>query len=246
MSRNMRAITILTFLCATVAAHAADAFDLKVANIDVLQDKNVQAEIGITPGQLKTMNVYAAQYTAQNKAKIDEYQKAKKQIDKAFSDFHNAQYIGLRTNVLKTLSPNQIKRLRELTIQAAGPRALLDVVVWDKVGVPDDKNHTKYGQFCTAIRDGDQKIAGIKQKVSDVVKAKYKNQKPPKTKKETDALRIRVNDDLATEMKKHEGELANILKTSEAKTSQMIPKKYLDSLKSLMGKKYEAPKKKGK
>jgi hypothetical protein len=238
----MRAITILTFLCASVAAHAADAFDLKVANIDVLQDKNVQAEIGITPGQLKTMNVYAAQYTAQNKAKVDEYQKAKKQIDKAFTDFHTSQYIGLRTNVLKTLSPNQIKRLRELTLQAAGPRALLDKAVADKVGIPTPA----YSNFCTAIREGDQKIAAIKQKVSDAVKAKYKNQKPPKTKKESDDLRAKVNADLAAEMKKHEGELANILKTSEAKTSQIISKKYLDSLKALMGKKYEAPKKKGK
>ena len=242
----MRAITILTFLCASVAAHAADAFDLKIANIDVLQDKNVQAEIGITPGQLKAMNVYAAQYTNQNKAKIDEYQKAKKPIDKAFSDFHNAQYIGLRTNVLKILSPNQVKRLRELTIQAAGARALLDIVVWDKVGVPDDNKHTKYSQFCTAIREGDKKISDIKQRVSEVVKAKYKNQKPPKTKKESDDLRVRVNADLSAEMKKHEAELGSILKTSEAKTSQIVPKKYLDVLTGLKGKKYEGPKKKGK
>ncbi len=247
MSRKMRLFTILTFLVLTVTAFAADPFDLKVANIDVLQDKNVQAELGITPGQLKSMNGFAAQYSAVNKTKIEEYQKAKKQVDQSFSDFHVKQYIALRTNVLKLLSPNQVKRLRELTLQAAGPRALLDKAVADKVGIPS----TDYNNFCAAIREGDQKVAKIKKEVSDKIQLKYKGQKPPKTKKESDTLRSKINGDLQTEMKKHESEMRTVLSASEAKTSKIITKKYLDALKILMGKPFVVqkpvtPKKLGK
>ena len=238
MSRKMRAFTIFTFLVMAVTAHAADAFDLKVANIDVLQDKNVQTELGITPGQLKSMNVFATQYSETNKTKINEYQKAKKPVDQAFSDFYTKQRITLRTNVLKLLSPNQVKRLRELTLQAAGPRSLLDKAVADKVGIPT----TEYVNFCTAIREGDQKIAKIKQEVSDKIKVKYKNQKPPTTKKESDALRLKVNGDISAEMKKHEAEMKSVLSASEAKTSKIITKKYLDALKVLMGKPFSPPK----
>ena len=245
MSRKMRAFTILTLVCASVLAHGADDFDLKVANIDVLQDKNVQADMGITQGQRKTLNLYAEKLNATNKAKILEYQKANKKPDQAFVDYGRKQYIQLRTSVLKALSPNQIKRLRELTLRAAGPRALLDKAVADKVGMPTKD----FSTFCAAIREGDQKIAKIKSDVSDKIRAKYKDQKQPKTQKEGDALQAKLNADLAAEMKKHESEMKTVLQTSEAKTSKIVTKKYLDTLVVLMGKplqKQSPPKKLGK
>jgi hypothetical protein len=233
----MRAFTIFTFLCAAVLAHADD-FDTKVANIDVLRDKNVQAEIGVTEGQRKSMNVFADKFTAANKAKISEYQKAKKKPDQAFSTFGMEQYVSLRTNVLKLLSPNQLKRLRELTLQAAGPRALLDKTVSDKVGIPT----ADYNKFKAAIAEGDQKIAKIKGAVADKIKAKYKDQKQPTNQKDTDALRAKFNKDLEAEMKSHETEMKGVLQASEKKTSAIITKKYLDNLKALMGKPFTPPK----
>jgi hypothetical protein len=238
MISKMRFLTTLIILCSSVLANAADDFDLKVSNIDVLRDKNVQTELGITEGQRKTMNVYADKYTAANKAKVNEYQKAKKQMDKAFADFGMQQYVSLRTSVLKVLSANQIKRLRELTLQAAGPRALLDKAVADKVGIPT----ADYKKFYAAIKEGDAKIAKIKGEVSKKIQDKYKGQKAPTNQKENDALRAKFNADLATEMKKHEAEMKEVLKTSETKTSAIISKKYLDALKVLMGKQFVPPK----
>jgi hypothetical protein len=234
----MRAFTILTLVCAAVFANAADDFDLKVSNIDVLRDKNVQTELGITEGQRKTMNVFADKFTSENKAKVLEYQKAKKQPDKAFQDFGLKQYITLRTSVLKTLSPNQVKRLRELTLQAAGPRALLDKTVADKVGIPT----AEYNKFRTAISEGDGKIAQIKKAVADKLEKKYSSEKKPASQKEADALRARFNKDLTAEMKKKEGEMSAVLKASEAKTGSIITKKYLDALAALMGKRFVPPK----
>lgn len=228
----MRVLTILGILGIAVSSFAADDFDYKVANIDVLRDKAVQTELGITEGQRKTMNVFADTYSKANNEKVAEYQKAKKQPDQAFSKFSFDQYVKLRTSVLKTLSPNQIKRLREITLRAAGPRALLDKVVADKVGMPTPD----YTKFCAAIREGDQSVAKIKKAVSDKVQLKYKNQKPPKTQKESDALRVKLNADLEVEMKKRQAEMQAAINASEAKTAKIVTKKYLDSLRLLMGK----------
>lgn len=232
MNSKMRVLTILGILGIAVSSFAADDFDYKVANIDVLRDKAVQTELGITEGQRKTMNVFADTYSKANNEKVVEYQKAKKQPDQAFSKFSFDQYVKLRTSVLKTLSPNQIKRLREITLQAAGPRSLLDKAVADRVGIPT----ADYSKFCTAIREGDQKVSKIKKDVSDKVRLKYKDQKPPKTKKESDALQAKLNNDLAAEMKKHEAEMKAAITSSEAKTAKIITKKHLESLQVLMGK----------
>lgn len=228
----MRIFTILTLICTSVLAFAADDFDTKVANIDVLRDKNVQAELGITEGQRKSMNVFADKFTTANREKVAEYQKAKKKPDQAFADFGMKQYVSLRTNVLKILSPGQIKRLRELTLQAAGPRALLDKTVSDKVGIPT----AEYTKFRATIAEGDQKIAKIKKAVAEKIEKKYKDQKQPKTQKETDALRAKFNKDLEAEMKSREAEMKAVLIASEKKTGAIITKKYLDTLKALMGK----------
>lgn len=238
MISKMRVLTILGLLGTAVMAHAFDDFDNKVANIDVLRDKNVQKELGITEGQRKTMNVFADAYSKANQDKVLEYQKAKKQPDTAFQKFSFGEYVKLRNGVLKSLSPGQIKRLRELTLQAAGPRALLDKAVADKVGIPT----AEWSKFRTAISEGDQKVAKIKKAVSDKIQAKYKDQKQPKSKKEADALRAKLNADLAAEMKTHESEMRTAVTTSEEKTSKIITKKYLDSLKALMGKPFVPPK----
>lgn len=237
MNSTMRLLTAVTLVGVAVSAHAFDDFDQKIANIDVLRDKNVQAELGITEGQRKTMNVYADKYSKANNDKIAEYQKGKKQPDQAFQTFMFNQYLTLRKGVLATLSPNQTKRLREITLQAAGPRALLDKAVADKVGMPT----AEYTKFKAAINEGDQKVAKIKSQVSAKVREKYKTQKPPKTKAEADALQKKINTDLATEMKKHEAEMKSVLMASEKKTSSLVKPQYVNSLKVLMGKPF-APK----
>ena len=238
MKSKMRLLTILGVLGLALSAFAFDDFDYKVSNIDVLRDKGVQAEIGITEGQRSRMNVFAEQYSKASQAKVAEYQKAKKKPDQALSKFSFDLYVTLRTNVLKILSPGQIKRLRELTLQAAGPRALLDKAVSERVGIPS----AEYTAFCAAIRDGDQKVAAIKQKVSEKVRLRYKNQKPPKTQKESEDLQKKLNADLSAEMKLHDSELRSVITASETKTGKIITKKYLDALKALMGKAFVSKK----
>jgi hypothetical protein len=229
--KSLRLVSLLSFAVVTALAFAKDEFDTKVANIEVLRDKAVQSELKITPGQLAELNRFADSYSKANKTKIEEYQKAKKQPDAAFQSYAMSQYVTLRTAVLKILSDGQLKRLREITIQAAGPRAILDKVIATKVGLSDGD----YDKVKTAILEGDQKTQKIRAEVGKKIQAKYKTQKQPKTKAEADALNKKLDADLNAEMKKRAGEMQKIIAASDAKVKLYVKQTHLDKLKALMG-----------
>jgi hypothetical protein len=233
---RVKLVSSLVLAAVATFSMARDEFDMKVANIEVLRDKNVQTELGITPGQLKTLNGYADKFTKTNKTKVEEYQKAKKQPDAAFQKFAAAQYVELRGNALKVLSDGQLKRLREITLQAAGPRAILDQAVAIKIGL----TNADYVKARNAIIQGDQKAAKIRGEVGQKVQAKYKNQKPPKTKAEADKLQKALDADLKVESKKREGELSKILAAADAEVKKYVKQTHIDKLKVLMGKPFQA------
>lgn len=233
----MRIFTIVPMLCLAVFARAADSFDLEIADIALLQDKAVQTEVKVTPAQRNKMNAFAEEFNKKNNEKINEYQKAKKQVDGAFQSFMMKQQQEIRTEVLNTLTADQIKRLRELTLQALGPRALVFKPVAKKVGMSD----AELQKLRAAITEGDQKIAKIKKQVSDKIRPKYANVKQPKTQKEAQELQANLNKDINAEMKKHDAEMKAIIATSEKKTAAIVKKTYLDKLKALMGKPFVRP-----
>ncbi|MBS1702007.1 MAG: hypothetical protein JST12_10130 [Armatimonadetes bacterium] len=234
----MRIFMIVPMLCLSMAALAADSFDLQVANIELLQDKNIQKEVKITTAQHSKLESLAQAYNNKTKAKVEEYQKAKKGIDGDFQRFMLQQHDELRTNVLKELSAAQLKRLREITLQAVGPRALLDKAVAKKVGMSD----AEFTKFRAAIVEGDQKIAKIKKQVSDKIRPKYANVQKPKTKEEAEKLQASLNKDLESEMHKHDAEMKTIIAESEKKTAAIVKKEYLQRLKALMGTPFLPPK----
>ena len=224
-------------LCLAIVARAADSFDLEVANIALLQDKAVQAEVKITSSQHSKMTALADAFNKKNNDKISEYQKAKKPVDGAFQSFMMKQQEEIRANVLNTLTADQVKRLRELTLQALGPRALVFKPVAKKVGMSD----AELQKLRAAITEGDQKIAKIKKQVSDKIRPKYANVKQPKTQKEAQELQAKLNQDINAEMKKHDAEMKAIIAASEKKTAAIVKKPYLDKLKALMGKPFTRP-----
>lgn len=233
----MRLLTTFAMMAVAVTAFA-DEFDMKVANIDVLRDKVVQKELGVTTGQLKTLNKHAQDFEAAGKKKIEEYQKAKKQPDAAFQTFSEALVKKLRGQVLGTLSPGQIKRLRELTLQLAGPRALLDQAVALKCGMTT-KEHSA---LTAAVREGDRAVAKIKQEVGLAVREKHKSDAKPKDGKAADALQKKIFEELNAGMKKRESEVKAILLKADTKTKSIVKKTHLDKLQALMGKIFTPPK----
>lgn len=231
----MRLITTFAMMAVAVAAFADD-FDRKIASIDVLRDKAVQKDMGVTTGQLTTLNKFATEFETTMRKKIEEYQKAKKQPDEPFRKFSDTQVNKLRGQVLGVLSEGQVKRLREITIQAAGPRAILDANVAAKIGLTT----AEHKAFLSAIQEGDRALARIKQDVAMAVQAKHKNDAKPKNGKESDALQKKLFAEINEGMKKREGETKAILQKADKKTAAIIKKTHMDKLKTLMGKAFVA------
>ncbi|MDH4387799.1 MAG: hypothetical protein QE269_03635 [Fimbriimonas sp.] len=233
MSVKMVRLVSTVSLCAiATAALARDEFDLKVANVEIMRDRAIQDELGITEGQRKNLNGFADKFNSANNAKIAEYQKAKKQPDMAFQKFTYAQYVKMRDSVLGGISDGQLKRLREITIQAAGPRAILDKNVATKIGLTDKD----YNLIRTTIIASDQKIAKIKGEVGEVIRKKYEKTAKPKTKAEAEALNKKVQADINTAMRKRQPEVQKIVSASDAKVKTVVKQVHLDKLKALAGK----------
>jgi hypothetical protein len=236
----LRLVSAASLFAIATAGLAKDEFDLKVANVEIMRDRVIQDELGITEGQRKTLNGFADKFNAANNAKIAEYQKAKKQPDMAFQKYTFEQYVKMRTAVLGSLSDGQLRRLREITIQAAGPRAIMDKNVATKIGLTDKD----YTFIRSTIVASDQKIAKIKGEVGEIIRKKYEKAAKPKTKAEAEALNKKVQGDIATQMKKREPELSKIVKSSDEKVKTVVKQTHLDKLKALCGKPFQPKAKK--
>jgi hypothetical protein len=135
-----------------------------VANIVLLQSKKVQAAVGITSVQRDKMNTFAEANKNKVKAFLDE--ERKKNVDPRtinpqgppFSDY----FQELRQQVYSVMSPAQIRRLREITLQSVGTPSLTDPVVAKAVGISEEqrgKISVDLGEFESAARELTQGVA---------------------------------------------------------------------------------------
>ncbi len=131
----------------------ADAFDNQVASIQLLQSKPVQKEVALTEAQRSKMNKFAEEFNKQAGVYQAELAKksdnGKKQV-KRDQNREMKMLVDLKSKVLATLGANQIKRLRELSLQAIGVTALGDDAVAAKVGI----NATQKDQIRKLVKTG--------------------------------------------------------------------------------------------
>jgi len=149
----------LVSICAL--AGAADSFDAHCGNIAILQRRDVQNEVGITSAQRDQMNKYADA----NRAKLVAYQK-KLNGKTPDRDVVNGYMLELKSDVDRVLTPAQLKRLRELSLQWAGLLGLMDKVVATKVGM-SDAQYTKYRQ---TFMDGQSVVSKINSQIKEALK----------------------------------------------------------------------------
>jgi hypothetical protein len=122
-------LLLILFFAASVAG-AVDSFDYHCANIALLQDAQVRAEVGISEAQRTQMNKFADAH----RARLLTYQK--KLAGKAPDMQVLSGYLeDLKRNVVGTMTAPQVKRLRELNLQAANLIGLLDQTVAAKIGM---------------------------------------------------------------------------------------------------------------
>ncbi len=175
-----RTLLLISLAFASIAARADVAFDFYASNVVILQAKNIQKEIGLTEAQRKTMNDIANVDRPKRAAVLQELQKEAEAAQKAGKqyqpDYARIRPLdeALKKNVLGVLKPEQLKRLRELTVQQAGMTALLDERVAKEAGVPS----ATVAKLRTVFASGAQRAEEAKRKVQKKIFDIYSKKKP--------------------------------------------------------------------
>ncbi|MCH7945820.1 MAG: hypothetical protein IIC73_07385, partial [Armatimonadetes bacterium] len=116
---HLRASFVALACVAAASALAADEFDMYVADIGILQDKAVQAELKITAAIRQALNKHAVWLDSRG-ANIDRLVRAGT-ITVAEGNRRTKLHLAtLKSKVLGELSEAQVKRLREITLQRDG------------------------------------------------------------------------------------------------------------------------------
>ena len=158
----------------TAAMACAQSFDDQIASIILLQDKAVQKDIGVSEQQRDAMNKFAdahraklAAYYKQVKGKPDE-----KKLYEMFS--------VMKHGVLSQMTPSQVRRLREISLQYLDFTALADNTVGAKIGL-SPAEHEQIIKLVGSMQKKGQSIEADAKRIVDadprVAKAKTQQEK---------------------------------------------------------------------
>ena len=185
----MRSLLLLPALLVASVAHAApDAFDFRVADVGLLQAKQVQTEVGITAAQRTKLNAAAAAHAK----RLQDYERQLKALGQVNPDKTKLRsyFETLKKGVVAALTPAQLQRLRQLTLQRLGLVSLTDDGVSKRVGL----SPAQIAKLKTAFASGRAKFNALQQKArvaAGPIAAKYKDRKP-KTQAEAAALQKEI------------------------------------------------------
>lgn len=177
--RNRATVLAAGFLVvgviSTVGAEAS-AFDRRLANMELLQDRAVQAELKVSEAQRGRLNQHADWFNEELKKMDEARQSAGRQgppteaEQKRFADLQKR----LRDRVLGELSSAQLRRLREISLQAAGFPAMMDPEVAKRVGL----TKAQLDRIRKGFEELAKRAAEAQEKAVRPVFEKYKDEKP--------------------------------------------------------------------
>lgn len=174
----MKATLVFLALAVTAGALAQsmNQFDFVVSDVRVLQDRAVQNDIGVSANQRARMNAFAERHRARL-ADLEKSFGSQKPTESARKQAE-LQVLGymsdLKKSVLGVLSPKQLQRLREITLQGYGWSALADERVGTRIGLTAKQQK----QVQKVIADGQEAAKGIQAKSVEPIIAHYRSIKP--------------------------------------------------------------------
>jgi hypothetical protein len=212
-----------------------DDFYFHLADIQILQAKPVQQAIGLTEAQRNRMNGFADKHREHLKALQEQYQREKKDPQGIQQDPKLVGYFyELKLNVMRVLTPVQLKRLGEISLQRVGLAALTDEKVAKRIGM----SNTQLSKMRLAFKDGGTKYAAAEKAAATPVLTKYKDKKV-KDQKEAAALQKQFDADMAAAMQKAGPQLVAIKASAEKSMKAILTKDQLAKYQALMGKTFK-------
>jgi hypothetical protein len=167
---------LLLPLLATASQSKMDSFDLHVASLRVLEQKDVQAELGITPAQRDKMDKFASDYNQKLQIYLAQLKKENR-TNVSMPDGTVVMMLGtLKQQVMQQLSPTQLKRLREISLQAFGLNGILDSTVAKKVGMTEDQIKRMRQTYEAGSKKANDVMASAMKPVNNEFKGKVKTE----------------------------------------------------------------------
>ncbi len=231
----MKKLLVLVALIVGQSALAqhVDPFDFHVADLELLQSKKIQSELGVTPAVHKKFESYAAEYRKSGET----YYKAlqAKGVDPANNTTAQEKFKSfverLKTQVMGCLSASQLKRLRELSLQHVGSRGLLDPVVAQRLGLTKKESTAIEAVF----KVGQTRNEKLVRSIMEPINKKYSTKKPT-SQQEADLLRAQANMEAKNAMEKAKPIAKKIQNETESEMRKAVSAKSLAILNSLKGK----------
>lgn len=229
----MRHVFTIALLAVSAAALAADEFDFYFADISILQDKKVQAELKVTETQRTNMNKHAAWLNTQTQA-ID----AQVKSGKLTPDNANKQmgvHLGtLKKKICDELSAAQLKRLREITLQRDGLLPLMDLKMGERIGLTKAQTQKLRDSYIA----NDKKAKDLQTAAFKPILDKYSAMKP-KDKAEEQKLIEQSRKELAAAQEKIKPQLEALAKAYGTTVDATLSKEQKDAFAALKGKPFD-------
>lgn len=232
--RSLVLIACLATSAGMAQAQSMDPFDFWVSDIILLQAKPIQKDIGVTEAQRGRMNQYASQHQAKVQAHVKELE-AKKTPPKDGDPVAVRLFAELKRNVLAQLSPSQLKRLREISLQRIGVSALTDEKVATRVGLSSSQLKGERTAF-TSARD---QVAAIQRSTASNVMKAYAGRNV-KTKAEAERLQKEANHKLELAMRAVAPRLKQIGDGARGKMLALLSPKQRGVWQALLGRPFKA------
>lgn len=235
---------LVALVCVAPAQPKMDPFDLHVASLRILEDRQVQAELGVTPTQRAMMDQFASKYNAELKAYGEQLKKQGKDPAKMTGpdDTMLRMLAKLKGNVMGVLSAGQLKRLREISLQAYALNGLMDSVVAKRVGI----STAQLAKMRTTFEQGSKSANAVVEKAVSGVNDKFKNA-APKTEAEKKATIASYEQQSKAAMTQVEPSVQKIRENTRQQILAMITPKQKAAFLALQGKPFRpkpaAPKK---
>jgi hypothetical protein len=185
-SKFSKGAIFCALIVSSLAAHAQDSFDARVADFMLLQPKQIQTAVGITSAQRDKLNAFAKE----SDQKIEAFFKGQQQkgIDIRTITPSNpviaGYYAELKAKVFQILTPPQIRRLRELTLQRTSVAGLTNPIVAKRVGL----SPTQSAAIKKLVSSFQASASATAQQTANAVLSQYRGIKP---KDQADASRLR-------------------------------------------------------
>jgi hypothetical protein len=237
----MRSLLLPLLLALATFGHAqVDPFDYHCSEVILLQAKPVQTELGISEAQRKKMND-AAETHRTRLTTYDQIQRAAKTKDSR--EVMNTKLKGffdeLKQGVFSALTPAQLKRLRELSLQRAGLLALLDDIVAKKIGLTG----APYEKFRKTFSDGAKQASDVERNNLKPIFDKYTpRMKAAKTADEKKKIEADMRPELDSAGKKITPQIKKLQEDTQQKLVSMLSAQQKAAWQALLGKPFNPSK----